>query len=93
MTCGTQGEELLSLGGGTLGGSQVLLGPGRAIVPIQECQLELGEVETSVRLLCWGRPWPTPGLKRAAASALCQASKIVLLLFLKVKLPSGSSQV
>lgn len=47
MTCGKRGE-LLSLGGDILGVGWVLLGPGRANVPIQECQLELEEGETSV---------------------------------------------
>lgn len=34
---------------------QFLLGAGRGDVPIQQCQLEPEGVETSVRLLCWGR--------------------------------------
>lgn len=88
MTCGKQGESL-SLGGDILGGSWVLLGPGRANMPIQECQLELGEGETSVTGAVLGKAMAHSLLKESCKS-LCQASKILLLPFLKVKLSDVS---
>lgn len=73
---GEQREEVLSLGEGILGWGRFLQGPGRVDVPVQQCQLEPGEVETC-QLLCWEGCALLLCLKRAE-SALCQASAILL---------------
>lgn len=66
MTCGKQGE-LLSLGGDRLEGVGSCWDLAEQMCQFRSANWSLERGKPQSLVLCWGRPWLTPCLKRAAS--------------------------